>query len=194
MNTQALRLFENALEVEGSLRGEFLSEACGGDAELRLEVELMLADAGRADVFFGEPKGATFESGRSESPLLEQLGDVIGPYKLVQKIGEGGFGVIWMAEQSEPIRRTVAVKVIKAGMDTRQVLARFEVERQALFMKRSGSTTRPMQVRNTPTRCGRCTPWRGPTTGPNALAKLSSFRSRSCRCFRRCSARIRPRH
>ena len=73
---------------------------------------------------------------RVDSPVLkpEEAGDRIGRYKLLQQIGEGGFGVVWMAEQEKPVRRRVALKVIKLGMDTKQVIARFEAERQALAM------------------------------------------------------------
>src|SRR5207248_8391798 len=66
--------------------------------------------------------------------ITEKPGDLIGRYKLLQKIGEGGYGVVYMAEQEEPVRRRVALKVIKRGMDTHQVIARFEAERQALAM------------------------------------------------------------
>src|SRR6185295_13635005 len=73
---------------------------------------------------------------RVDSPALkaEEAGDRIGRYKLLQQIGEGGFGVVWMAEQEVPVRRRVALKIIKLGMDTKQVIARFEAERQALAM------------------------------------------------------------
>ena len=71
---------------------------------------------------------------RDQSPIAEAPGTVIGPYKLLQQIGEGGMGVVFMAEQTEPIQRTVALKIIKPGMDTRQVIARFEAERQAVAM------------------------------------------------------------
>ena len=67
-------------------------------------------------------------------PIGERPGTVIGPYKLLEQIGEGGFGVVFMAEQTEPVRRKVALKIIKPGMDTRQVVARFEAERQALAL------------------------------------------------------------
>ena len=68
------------------------------------------------------------------SPLIEKPGDHIGRYKLLQQIGEGGFGVVYMAQQQEPVKRRVALKIIKLGMDTRQVVARFEAERQALAL------------------------------------------------------------
>ena len=70
----------------------------------------------------------------AEAPVIEQPGDRIGRYKLLEKIGEGGYGVVYMAEQAEPIRRRVALKIVKLGMDTRQVIARFEAERQALAL------------------------------------------------------------
>ncbi len=77
---------------------------------------------------------ATIDLSPADPPLAERPGTVIGPYKLLQQIGEGGMGVVFMAEQTEPIQRTVALKIIKPGMDTRQVIARFEAERQALAM------------------------------------------------------------
>ena len=73
------------------------------------------------------------------APLLEKVGDHIGPYKLLQKIGEGGMGTVWMAEQSQPLRRMVALKLIKPGMDSGQILARFEAERQAVALMCSAS-------------------------------------------------------
>src|SRR4029077_13667158 len=69
-----------------------------------------------------------------DQPIAERPGSVIGPYKLLEQIGEGGFGVVFMAEQAYPVRRRVALKVLKLGMDTRQVVARFEAERQALAL------------------------------------------------------------
>ncbi|MCU0780306.1 MAG: serine/threonine protein kinase, partial [Akkermansiaceae bacterium] len=134
MNSPAQDLFVQALEMEPASREAFLAQACGDNAELRLEVERLLADAARADSFFGDEDGATLGAEEFRETYAEKEGDVIGPYKLRQAIGEGGFGMVWMAEQSVPISRMVALKVIKAGMDTKQVLARFEAERQALAM------------------------------------------------------------
>jgi serine/threonine protein kinase/Flp pilus assembly protein TadD len=138
-------LFAAALEKSSPVeRRAFLAEACAGDTELRGRVEALLLAHENPDSFLeGPPKrlvatvdeesagqraGADVESG-GESP-----GTVIGPYKLLEQIGEGGFGVVFMAEQQQPIRRKVALKVLKAGMDTRQVVARFEAERQALAL------------------------------------------------------------
>jgi eukaryotic-like serine/threonine-protein kinase len=107
-------------------RAAYLTQACGNDADLRQRVEVMLRDAAGADAFFGpEPAGVT---------VTEGPGTVIGRYKLLQKIGEGGMGVVYMAEQREPVIRKVALKIIKLGMDTKQVVARFEAERQALAL------------------------------------------------------------
>ncbi|HEY1663188.1 MAG TPA: serine/threonine-protein kinase [Verrucomicrobiae bacterium] len=107
-------------------RVAYLAQACGGDADLRRRVEVMLRAATGADEFFGpEPASLT---------VTEGPGTVIGRYKLLQKIGEGGMGIVYMAEQREPVIRKVALKIIKLGMDTRQVVARFEAERQALAL------------------------------------------------------------
>src|SRR5262245_10468615 len=112
----------------------FLERACAGQPELRGQVEALLAahrEVGTAE--HREPaEGA--ESGPvatvDEPPVRERPGDVIGPYKLLEQIGEGGMGVVYMAEQMRPVRRKVALKIIKPGMDTKQVIARFEAERQ----------------------------------------------------------------
>ena len=111
----------------------YLDEACGEDAQLRRRVEGLLRrhreSHGMLDVLPSEVADTI-----APPPIREQAGAVIGRYKLLQKIGEGGFGVVYMAEQREPVKRKVALKVIKLGMDTRQVIARFEAERQALAM------------------------------------------------------------
>ncbi len=94
----------------------------------------MLEYSDRADSFFGDDEGATLGAGDLKESYAENEGEMVGPYKLLQEIGQGGFGSVWMAEQSKPISRKVALKVIKMGMDTREVIARFEAERQALAM------------------------------------------------------------
>jgi serine/threonine protein kinase len=102
---------------------------------LRAEVEGLLTANGRAGEFIRRPAvvvAAGFTA--AYEPLTERPGTVIGPYKLLEQIGEGGFGVVFMAEQTQPVRRKVALKVLKPGMDTRQVVARFEAERQALAL------------------------------------------------------------
>jgi len=134
MTSSAHKLFLQALDLDAGERDDFIAEACGDDTELRLEIQRLLVDAERADSFFGDTEGVTIGAGGLEETYTETEGDVVGPYTLRQQIGEGGFGVVWMAEQSEPIQRMVALKVVKAGMDTKQVLARFGAERQALAL------------------------------------------------------------
>ena len=134
MTTPAQNLFVQALEMEPASREAFLASACGNDAELRLEVQRMLVEAARADSFFGDGDGATLGAEEFKETYSEKPGDQIGPYKLRESIGEGGFGSVWVADQEKPVRRRVALKLVKAGMDTRQVIARFEQERQALAM------------------------------------------------------------
>ncbi|EEF62965.1 serine/threonine-protein kinase [Pedosphaera parvula] len=107
----------------------YLAEACHGDAELRRQVESLLQAHEQAGEFLGQAGKLLPSSFRAEC-----AGAMIGRYKLLELIGEGGFGTVWMAEQVEPVRRRLALKVIKPGMDTKQVLARFEAERQALAM------------------------------------------------------------
>jgi eukaryotic-like serine/threonine-protein kinase len=134
METPAKALFIRALDLPELERAGFLMEACGTNAELHLEVQRLLVDAARADALFGDTAGETLVSATPATLSTEGEGDRIGPYKLLQQIGEGGFGTVWMAEQDKPVRRRVALKIIKLGMDTKEVVARFEQERQALAM------------------------------------------------------------
>src|SRR5271166_4348406 len=110
---------------------ERLVECAGADEDIRRRVKLLLA-AHRDDSFLASPAPAL--QGTIDDPITERPGTVIGPYKLLEQIGEGGFGLVFMAEQTQPVRRKVALKVLKPGMDTRQVVARFEAERQALAL------------------------------------------------------------
>ncbi|MDZ4781652.1 MAG: serine/threonine-protein kinase, partial [Planctomycetia bacterium] len=111
---------------------DYVTQACGGDAELAQQVEAMLQVHREAGSFLNAP--APGLEATMNQPSLEQPGTQIGPYKLLQQIGEGGMGVVYMAEQQKPVRRKVALKIIKPGMDTRQVIVRFEAERQALSL------------------------------------------------------------
>jgi serine/threonine protein kinase len=114
-------------------RAAYLDEACGGDTDLRRRVEDLLAAEPKVSRFLESPAlTSPFEFGQAVSE--ENPGSVIGPYKLLEPIGEGGMGVVYLAEQTKPVRRKVALKVIKPGMDTKQVIARFEAERQALAL------------------------------------------------------------
>src|SRR5262249_28817755 len=110
-------------------RRAYLDRACQGDATLRSRVEALLVAHERAGDVLEEPVRTPTVSW-SDPALLEAQGTVIGPYKLLEPIGEGGMGVVYMAEQARPVRRKVALKIIKPGMDTKQVIARFEAERQ----------------------------------------------------------------
>jgi tetratricopeptide (TPR) repeat protein/tRNA A-37 threonylcarbamoyl transferase component Bud32 len=142
--SREVAIFNAALELEGSERAAYLDEACADDPALRQHLEALLRVHDEAVPFLETPPSGAQESARvaevlgstvphSSSPA-EQAGDRIGRYKLLQQIGEGGGGVVYMAEQEEPVRRRVALKVIKVGMDTKQVVARFEAERQALAL------------------------------------------------------------
>jgi hypothetical protein len=116
-------------------RAAYLDKACAGKPELRQHIEALLAAHNQAAGFLENPQaGAAGATVRLNLPPEERPGERIGRYKLLQKIGEGGCGVVYMAEQEEPVRRRVALKVIKLGMDTEQVVARFEAERQALAL------------------------------------------------------------
>jgi serine/threonine protein kinase/tetratricopeptide (TPR) repeat protein len=142
-SSELRRVFELALAAAPADRSALLEHECAGDAELRRRIEAMLA-AAEDDRFLGEatadmsPSSGTGAAPRSATDgfaaLKEGPGTRIGPYKLLQLIGEGGFGSVFMAEQERPVSRKVALKVIKLGMDTRAVIARFEAERQALAM------------------------------------------------------------
>jgi serine/threonine protein kinase len=137
-NPKANDLFLRAAEIEAPAdRRVFLDQQCGDDAVLRAQVESLLAASEKVGSFLDRPAvqvpaadGAT----GVYRPVTEGVGSRIGPYKLLQQIGEGGMGAVFMAEQQEPVRRTVALKIIKPGMDSAQVIARFEVERQALAL------------------------------------------------------------
>jgi len=133
-------LFLKVLDVPLEERAEFLAQACGPDAQLREQIEAMLQAHGAVDSFLEKPAaamGPTIDDlprrpevrGGSEGPGMR-----VGPYKLLQQLGEGGMGVVFLAEQQEPVRRLVALKIIKQGMESEQVVARFESERQALAL------------------------------------------------------------
>jgi WD40 repeat protein/serine/threonine protein kinase/Flp pilus assembly protein TadD len=114
-------------------RAAFLDQACGSDASLRSQIEALLAEHEQLGSYLEAPVAAGQRT-LDEAPAGEAPGTVIGPYKLLEQIGEGGMGTVWMAQQTEPVKRLVAVKLIKAGMDSRSVIARFEAERQALAL------------------------------------------------------------
>ena len=141
-------LFLAALEKNDSReRAAFLEAACGHSRALRQRVEDLLRGQGDVGSFLERPAVSASPSSEPTRVMgllevsaatvargAEKAGDRIGRYKLLEKIGEGGCGVVYMAEQEEPVRRRVALKVIKMGMDTKSVIARFEAERQALAL------------------------------------------------------------
>jgi serine/threonine protein kinase len=128
------QVFFKALEKESDEEREaYLNETCQNDPSLRVEINALLKGHFRTDSFLKAPV-LDNSVNLDESPVSEGPGTVIGRYKLLEKIGEGGMAVVYMAEQTEPIRRKVALKIIKLGMDTKSVIARFEAERQALAM------------------------------------------------------------
>ena len=151
LTEKAEDIFCSALEITPpDQRQAFLARACSGDAALRFLVDKLLASQSDAEHFFPEGGVARLPLDElaksfSELPDLvenvdapekndESIGKCVGPYKLLQKIGEGGCGVVYMAEQERPVRRKVALKIIKLGMDTKSVIARFEAERRALAL------------------------------------------------------------
>jgi|HubBroStandDraft_6_1064221.scaffolds.fasta_scaffold514712_2 hypothetical protein len=133
-------IFLAALEKPALAEREaFLDEVCCQNAQLRRQVERLLAAHPKAKDFLKQPpavpQGTVIGEAKQTGPVDKMIGTLIdGRYKLLERIGEGGMGTVWVAEQSEPVRRRVAIKLIKPGMDSRQVLARFEVERQALAL------------------------------------------------------------
>jgi serine/threonine protein kinase/tetratricopeptide (TPR) repeat protein len=139
-------LFIAALQISDPVqRSAWLDRECGGDAALRQRIEVLLQALDRAgslldnpvvvpQAIVGETGPGLPASNAGAEPSAEQPGAVIGPYKLIEQIGEGGMGAVWMAQQTEPVKRLVAVKLIKAGLDSKHVIARFEAERQALAL------------------------------------------------------------
>src|SRR5215471_14476195 len=139
---RAKSIFLNAAEITSPTEREaYLAATCGNDATLRHEVDDLLQHHAQAGTFLEPPTldphatgDFASEATPPESNMGEQPGMRLGRYKLLQQLGQGGMGSVWMAEQTEPIVRKVALKIIKAGMNSAQVIARFEQERQALAL------------------------------------------------------------
>ncbi len=160
------QVFANALKLaDSSGRAAYLDEACAGDPELRADVEALLQAHANDPGFLEQPVGSLMgtveEASVAESPAAPpadpagtgQSGVVLaGRYRLLELIGEGGMGAVWMAQQLEPVKRLVAVKLIKPGMDSQQVLARFDAERQALALMDHPSIARVFDAGMTPDR------------------------------------------
>ena len=133
-DTHCDAIFCGAIEIAApEERAAFIARACGPDGGLRLRIERLVDAHFQAGSFLEAPPASPTLS-MAPDPQAEEIGTAIGPYRLLQQIGEGGMGTVFMAEQTQPVRRKVALKVIKPGMDSRQVIARFEAERQALAM------------------------------------------------------------
>jgi hypothetical protein len=147
-------IFAAALAIPSpSARAAYLDRACAGRPALRKEVEELLA-AHAADNPLDRPPAALGRTGAYEpapdDPPPASTGDRIGPYRLMEQIGEGGFGLVFVAEQAEPVRRKVALKVLKPGMDTRDVVARLEAERQALALMDHPNIAKVLDAGSTP--------------------------------------------
>ena len=125
---RAREIFTNAVKLPKSELAAFLEEACGGDAALRAAVDAMIKNDPGPD--------ATLEADAQprRAPGLYHKGETVGPFKIISSLGDGGFGVVYLAQQMRPVKRRVALKVIKPGMDSKAVLARFEAEQQALAL------------------------------------------------------------
>jgi len=144
------KVFYQALTKSPGQRDAFLRKACGEDQKLYNRVEALLEANDVKDDFLQSPvldSQITFDN----PPDIESPGTVIGRYKLLEKIGEGGMAVVYMAGQEQPIRRKVALKIIKLGMDTKSVIARFEAERQALAMMDHSNIARVLDAGATET-------------------------------------------
>ena len=131
-------LFIEALQkTDPADRIAYLDAACAGDDVLRGRVLQLLVQHKKNESFLLDAPAPLPHVPRNDTidqPTIDSPSTLIGPYKLVEQIGEGGMGTVWMAQQTEPVKRLVALKLIKAGMDSRQVIARFEAERQALAL------------------------------------------------------------
>lgn len=133
LHPSAKAIFDEVAELASPEdRRDFLDRACVDAPKLRQQVEALLAAYDQASSFLEQP--VMQPPAITSSVATDSVGAVIGPYKLIELIGEGGMGTVWMAQQQEPVKRVVALKLIKAGMDSKQVIARFEAERQALAL------------------------------------------------------------
>lgn len=127
-------IFDAALDIaDASERAAFLDNSCAGNPKLRQHLEQLLSAQNKLGVFLDRPV-SWLAATDGQNSFQEKPGTLIGPYRLIEQIGEGGFGLVFVAEQQRPVQRKVALKVIKPGMDTREVMSRFAVERQALAL------------------------------------------------------------
>jgi WD40 repeat protein/serine/threonine protein kinase len=149
---QTSEIFVAAVELAGDERQRYLATACRGDEQMHAELCALISAHEAAGGFMQDDEALSPDLEAQWARLKpEGEGDRIGRYKLLQEIGEGGFGTVWMAEQMEPVSRRVALKIIKLGMDTREVIARFESERQALAMMEHPNIAQVFDAGTTPT-------------------------------------------
>jgi serine/threonine protein kinase len=130
-------IFKAAVKLPLDRRNAYLAKVCGANVALRRDVDSLLRAHDDSDSLLERPAADGIpmdDVTGGYQPIAERSGTTIGPYKLMEQIGEGGFGLVFVAEQQRPVRRKVALKIVKPGMDTRDVIARFEVERQALAL------------------------------------------------------------
>lgn len=147
MNEQTI--FSEAIEISSpEEQSAYLDRVCSDDA-VRCRVDRLLALHNQSDLLVDRPAVDAAVSDLRSLEVTTRMGESIGPYKLLEQLGEGGMGVVYMAEQREPVKRKVALKIIKPGMDTKQVLARFESERQALAMMEHANIARVLDVGET---------------------------------------------
>jgi serine/threonine protein kinase len=147
---QIRRLFESVVDLAPEQRTSILRGAKSSDPELTAEVEALVSAYQRRDGFIEQPVTSVRVLDPLEDSVPDLAGTAVGPYRLLQRIGEGGMGEVWLAEQTFPVRRRVAVKLIKAGMDTREVVARFESERQALALMDHPAIAKVFDAGSTP--------------------------------------------
>ena len=149
--THEQSLFRAALKLTApAARAAFLDRMCRGDAALRRRLDVLLRAYGQVGKVLDGTAGSDHAHDRFSGTAAELSGDHIGPYKLLEQIGEGGYGTVWMAEQESPVRRRVALKIIKLGMDTKEVIGRFEQERQALALMEHPNIARVIDAGATP--------------------------------------------
>src|SRR5579863_6327225 len=133
-STSDIQIFTEALRLPPEARPDYIDRTCAGDENLRRNVQALLRANDRAGRFLDELPSAFAGERVQQVGAIEKPGDRIGRYQLLKQIGEGGWGIVFLAEQKEPVRRKVALKIVKPGMDTKSVVARFEAERQALAL------------------------------------------------------------
>src|SRR5215510_14445444 len=153
-------VFQAALEApDRAARAAVLERECATDPEVSRRVQTLLQAYENPASILDRPPVAAVPATVDDAPS-ERPGTMIGPYKLIERIGEGGMGTVWMAQQTDPVKRPVAVKVIKAGMDSKQVIARFEAERQALALMDHPNIARVLDAGTTKGESGGASPGR----------------------------------